>query len=118
MVGCDIVKITRFEKMKLESFLKKYFTESETQYVLTKKNVEQTVAGLYACKEAVLKAFGCGIGGELKLKDVEIFHDKNGAPQVSITKKMELQLKKHKKSQIFVSISHDGEYAFSVCQIL
>lgn len=119
MVGIDIVKIDRFDSINnLESFLNKYFVLTEIDYIKQKKYSTQTIAGLYACKEAVLKAFGVGIGSGLSLNEVEITHDKLGAPQIVLTENIKVYLQKFDKKTISVSISHDGEYAISVCQIL
>lgn len=119
MVGCDIVKVDRFEDIKnLDGFLNKYFALSEIDYIKSKNYSTQTIAGLYACKEAVLKAFGIGIGRELALNKVEISHNDFGAPQIVMSNSVEFFLKKLHKKSIFVSISHDGDYAMAVCQIL
>ena len=121
MIGCDIAKIDRFEKfVDDEKFLQKYFSLVEQKYINSKTSKEQkmqTLAGLYACKEAVLKAFQIGIGGGTKLCEVEIEHNELGAPVLVINQKMQLLLEKFGKKNVSVSISHDGEYAFAVCMI-
>ena len=118
MIGCDIVKIDRFKQLaENKSFLKKYFAVSEIEYVKTKTDKVQTLAGLYACKEAFLKALGLGIGGGLKLSQIEVLHDKIGAPSVNFTPEINYYISKLSLSKVSVSISHDGDYAFAVCQI-
>lgn len=119
MIGCDIAQISRFGSLvSNDSFLKKYFTKSEVEYILSKPNKEQTLAGLYACKEAILKAFKIGIGGNIKLACLEILHDKNGAPMLNWTPELNYFLSNLNCTKIDISISHDGDYAFAVCQIL
>ena len=110
MIGCDIVKINRFDLLCEDHvFLEKYFTAGEQEYVASKLKKSQTLAGIFACKEAVLKALKLGIGSRIRLKDVEILHDENGAPTVNV---------KGMENKIFeVSISHDGDYAMAVCLI-
>lgn len=104
MIGCDIVKIDRFEKLMTNKvFLDKYFSLDEQKYILSKQNKAQTMAGIFACKEAVLKALKIGIGGGILLKDVQVLHDSLGAPKVKLN-----------GHNVQVSISHDGEYAFAV----
>ena len=118
MIGCDITKIERFEKFVCdEKFLNKYFSFNEQEYISKKQNKVQTLAGLYACKEAVLKAFQIGIGNGVALNDVEISHNEFGAPVIVLSKKLKELLEKHKKQTINISISHDGEYAFAVCMV-
>ena len=116
--GIDIVEIKGFEKLlETESFLNKYFTAQEIEYINSKTNKAQTVAGLYACKEAVLKAFGIGIGGGIDLKEINILHQ-NGRPKVEITAKIDYHLAELACNQLSVSISHDGEYATAICVIV
>ena len=74
-----------------ERFLNRYFTPAETAYVHAKgAGAAQTLAGLYAAKEAVLKAMGVGIA--LPLQEVEIFHGSGGQPQVRLTGRVAQQL--------------------------
>ena len=118
MIGCDITKIERFEKYTNdEKFLNKYFSKNEQEYILKKQNKAQTLAGLYACKEAVLKAFQIGIGNGIALVDVEISHNEFSAPVVVLNEKLKALLEKIKKQIVSISISHDDDYAFAVCMV-
>lgn len=113
--GIDIVKIDRMvELSKNPAFVEKYFTLQEKEYLLSKNDSPQTMAGLYAAKEAVLKAFGLGIGGGIDLKDINILHQ-NGKPQIEVTPKINYYLVGKNCTQISVSISHDGDYAIAMC---
>ncbi len=119
MIGCDIAQISRFNSLvDSDSFLKKYFTKSELEYIGSKKNKAQTLAGLYACKEAILKALKMGIGGQIRLTNLEILHEKNGAPMLNFTPELNYYLSSINCTQIDISISHDGDYAYAVCQVL
>ena len=62
-LGLDLCGISRMEALlRDERFLNRYFTPAETAYVHAKgAGAAQTLAGLYAAKEAVLKAMGVGI---------------------------------------------------------
>lgn len=103
-----------------ESFLNKYFTAKEQEYILSKKEKAQTMAGIYSAKEAVLKAAGLGIGsGKLSLKDIEILQETSGRPYVNITDKITVQLlEKNGKTHIDISISHTRDIASAVCLII
>ena len=59
-LGLDLCGISRMEALlRDERFLNRYFTPAETAYVhATGAGAAQTLAGLYAAKEAVLKAMG------------------------------------------------------------
>lgn len=95
-IGTDIVKISRIEK-SLESahFKESVFTADEIRYCRT----AQSFAGIFAAKEAYLKALGTGIN--CKLNTIEIAHLENGKPYLNNIPCSD------------VSISHDGEYAIA-----
>lgn len=102
-IGCDITKIQRLQNIS-PAFVEKYFCESEIEYAKGKKDMAETLAGIFCAKEAVFKTFGTVAFP--KLKDIEITHQQN-IPAVRL----------HGKYACFgkveVSISHDGEYAIS-----
>lgn len=111
--GVDIVQISRIEKLlnkKEDLFLYKVFTEKEMDYISKKGNNPNTIAGLYASKEAISKALGTGIG-KLAFKDMEITHDINGKPLVNISTDKDYLLKELGINRFDLSISHDGDYA-------
>lgn len=111
-VGCDLVRIRRFkESMERggEEFLNKVFTRAE----LASTSKPESLAGIFAAKEAVIKA----LGGALKLKagdwkKIEIIKKTNGRPEVKL---LEFNRKILSRD---ISISHDGEYAMAVTIIL
>lgn len=95
-IGTDIVKISRIEKsIQNEHFKKGVFTDNEIAY---SKNAE-SFAGMFAAKEAYLKALGTGIN--CKMNTVEIGHLPTGKPYLVNVENSDL------------SISHDGEYAIA-----
>ena len=73
MVGIDVVHVSRIENVcDMSAFIDKYFSVREKKYVFDKneRTRAQTVAGLFAAKEAVLKAFKIGLGRGIALKDI------------------------------------------------
>ena len=74
-LGLDLCEISRMEKILSDNrFLNRYFNEGEINYIRSKgKGAAQTMAGIYAAKEALAKALGTGITFELK--EINIFHD-------------------------------------------
>ena len=71
-IGIDIVEISRIEKsVQRDSFLKRVFTENE---IANAENA-QSLAGIFAAKEAYFKALGTGI--TFPLTDIEILHNEN-----------------------------------------
>lgn len=108
-MGIDLIGITKVEKILQrhgEKFLEKVFTDGEIKYIEEKHFMPQTVAGIYAAKEAMLKELGTGIG-EYSLKDVEVFHDEKGRPYGKAGEKL-----------FDISISHEGDYGVSVAALM
>jgi phosphopantetheine--protein transferase-like protein len=98
-IGTDVVELNRF-KSKLNSspaILKSLFTTSEL-----KKSDSTHLAGVFAAKEAVIKALELPPGSWLK---TEIGYQGNGKPILKLPKKLETNLESHD-----LSITHDGEY--------
>jgi len=80
--GVDIVEIKRFKNMQEKTrFMQRVFSVREQDY-LAGKDI-QSMAGLFAVKEAVAKALGTGFRGFFPC-DIEILHDKNGRPIVRL----------------------------------
>ena len=115
-VGIDLIEIDRFKMLDYRKFLGKYYTIGEIEYILTKKKKFETLAGIYALKEAVLKAFKIGIGAGVSLKEVEIGHFEN-IPFVVENEKIKELLKKEDLSKLDVSISHSDSHATAICII-
>ena len=67
-VGLDLCEISRMEKLaEDERFLNRFFTPEERAYLAERgRNRAQTLAGLFAAKEALLQGAGTGIAFELR----------------------------------------------------
>ncbi len=80
-VGMDLCEIARMEKL-LENgrFLARFFSLEEQAYIQSKgKTAAQTMAGIFAAKEALAKALGTGLASG-ELADICVLHDEHGAP--------------------------------------
>ncbi len=98
MIGVDLVYIPEFKKqMELggNAFMHKVFNLDEINNSKT-----EHLAGLWAAKEAVVKASLKPIS---KLTDVKISFSKSGQPSAS-----------SKGNKFEISIAHDGDYAIAV----
>lgn len=111
-LGMDLCEISRMEKLIADDhFMNRYFSEGEIAYIRTKgKGSAQTLAGIYAAKEALAKALGTGIAFDLK--EISIFHNEAGQPAYSLSGKAE---KLGEGDRFFLSITHDGGIAAAVC---
>ena len=109
-VGTDIVVIERIAKSHIrfgKRFLRRYLHSEE----YSEKSSDATLAGLWAAKEAVAKALGCGIGSELSFLDITIQKDKKGAPTLRLSPEATERFCLKESS---LSISHDGGFAIAV----
>ena len=111
-LGLDLCGISRMEKLLGdERFLNRYFGEDEIAYIRSKgKNAAQTMAGIYAAKEAFSKALGTGIAFELK--EIRICHDAAGKPGYILSGKAE---ELGQGDSFLLSVSHDAGMAAAVC---
>ncbi len=106
-VGTDIVSIDRI-KNSIDKFGDKFLYRFLNKEEIDSLKKVESIAGYWAAKEAIAKALGCGIGKELKFKDITIKKDIKGAPFFTL---------KNKNFDIFsssVSISHDNGFAIAV----
>ena len=105
-IGNDILDIKKFNKSSKQSkFLENVFSPSE----LKNPNTEH-LAGLFAAKEAIMKALDLKPGSWLK---IEISNTRSGKPIVKFSNEI--------KNKIFnydLSISHNGKYALATFVVL
>lgn len=113
-VGSDIVSVERIEKAIQkypERFLSRFLTHNE---LLLEKSV-QSYAGIWAAKEAIAKALGCGIGKELSFHDIEVKKDAKGRPYFELSKRIKESFGLLQSS---LSISHEKEFAIAVAVVV
>lgn len=107
-IGTDILDIRRFERLYLNwgnRLVSRLFNKNEIPSYSSKKKFIQSLAGKFAAKEAISKAFGTGIGSVIGFKDIKILKNKNGAPTASIDNIND--------KVIHISISHSDYYAIA-----
>lgn len=114
MIGIDVVKISRMQMfVDCEPHLQKVFTPTELEYYKSKGEKLETLAGMYAAKEAVSKCFGTGLVG-FRLTDIEVNHNENGMP---IAKLYNGARRICGNKQVNISISHDGDIATAIAML-
>jgi holo-[acyl-carrier protein] synthase len=115
--GIDLIEIERFEKIEppiRERFIRRVLTENERLEI---KDSNASLAGKFAAKEAVVKAIGCGIG-PISFRDMEILHDQNGRPMLSLHDNAKKIAREMKLIEWSVSISHSQHYAVATVTFL
>lgn len=102
-VGIDLVHIPEF-KQRLESFggVSKVFLDSELAHAKS----SESLAGMFAAKEAFMKA----VGKKLDWLDAWVEHEPSGKPTLRTGLDVD-------NSKIHLSISHSGDYATAVVMI-
>ena len=99
-LGCDLCAISRMEKIMADGrFLHRYFTEGERAYIAARARGAQTAAGIFAAKEALVKALGTGFGPL--------------APTYLINEKTRSALQARGAQSAFLSVTPDGDYAMA-----
>lgn len=113
MIGIDIVKIDRIEKLKKrfgDKALKRFLDEDEIKLASS----STSHAGYWAAKEAISKALGVGISSKCSFFDIKLFKDEKKAPYFTLSKHI---VDEFKITDTALSITHDGEYAIAVASI-
>lgn len=111
-VGTDIISIERIKKTEnrfKEKFREKFLLKEE------KASKIESLAGLWASKEAISKALGVGIGKELSFLDIYISKTSKGAPKFELLNEAKSKFNIKESS---LSISHDGGFAIAVVVII
>jgi holo-[acyl-carrier protein] synthase len=118
-IGIDLVKISRVQKMLKRwgnRFLNRVFTASEIAYAQNKKQQYVPLSARFAAKEAALKALGIGLQMGVNWREIETTSDSLGKPVMTFSGKVQQIAQEQRVSDIFVSLSHDGDYA--IAQVL
>ena len=116
-IGTDIVNIKRMEKSLRRNgskFKNKIFSKEEIAYCEKNKNPFAFYAKRFAAKEALSKALGTGIRKGISFKNIEIFNDAYGKPNIKLKGPVDSYLKKKikkNKYNIYLSLSDDKPWA-------
>jgi len=115
--GIDLVETARIrgalEKFD-EKFLGRILHPAERAYCLSHKDPVPFVAGRFAAKEAISKAFGTGIGRHLGWLDMEVCHKESGEPFVVLHGRGQALLSARGARQLHLSLSHTANHAVAM----
>ncbi|NBD23766.1 holo-ACP synthase [Paenibacillus glycinis] len=117
-IGHDLASLDRMERILLGDsgmrFQERILTERERELASASggKRLVEFVGGRFAAKEAVSKAFGCGIGETLCFHDIEIDRAAGGKPVCRLSDEAWARLcLRGADTAIHVSITHDHALA-------
>ena len=113
-IGVDLCEIERIGRaIQKEAFLMRCFTQEERAYLAGRGGMrDQSAAGIFAAKEAMLKALGTGL--MIPLRDVGVSHTEAGAPQAVLAGAAAKRLAELGGARMHLSISHDGGMAVAM----
>lgn len=107
--GVDLIEIERVKQSHKKfgrRFINRLFTPAEAEYCLKKNDPYPSLAGRFAAKEAVIKAFSHGFGGRWKWRHIEVVREKSGKPTIRLKGVLEKLRVERKIVQIHLSIAH------------
>ena len=119
-LGIDLCQISRMEKsITFSGFIRRVFSPDEISYSENKKGKRsESYASAFAAREAFCKASGLPLDS-VAFRGVSLLRDEKGRPSLKLTEKVsdELMKKFQVPVNVFVSISHEGDYAVAVVVI-
>src|ERR1035441_5233113 len=116
-IGIDIIEAARIEASHQkfgERFLNRILLPGEISYCLSHKKPGPFLAARFAAKEAISKAFGTGIGGQLGWQDMEVARKESGEPFVILHEGGLNLLESRHGRGVLISLSHTQNYAAAV----
>ena len=113
-MGVDLIEIVRVKdahRKHGQRFIERLFTPAEAKYCLRKKDPYPSLAGRFAAKEAVIKAFSRGFGGRWKWTQIEVVREMSGKPGIQLSGVLEKLRKERKIKKVHLTIAHSKKDA-------
>jgi holo-[acyl-carrier protein] synthase len=116
-IGIDLVENERIEKIINkwgQKFLQRVFSDGEIKYCGRHIQSSLNYGARFAAKEAFLKALGIGLGRGVKLREIEVIHDDQGKPDLTLHGEANLQIEQRQITRIHLSLTHTKNYATAI----
>lgn len=113
-MGVDLIEIARVKdahRKHGQRFIDRLFTPAEAKYCLRKTDPYPSLAGRFAAKEAVIKAFSHGFGGRWKWNQIEVVRAMSGKPSIQLSGILEKLRKERKIKKVHLTIAHSKKDA-------
>ncbi|WP_269538203.1 holo-ACP synthase [Cerasicoccus fimbriatus] len=120
-IGCDLVDIERMRDMHErhgERCLEKIFSAAEQEYCMAMRNPYPSLSARFAAKEAVSKAFGCGIGKDFGLLSLSVEKGPQGQPIAVLDELGLTLLRKVGGAEVLLSLTHTSTQAMAFAVIV
>jgi holo-[acyl-carrier protein] synthase len=113
-VGIDIVDIERIRtaiKRSAAGFISRVYTAEEIEYVGDFEENSESAAGIWAAKEAAVKALGCGFRDGILFQDMQVAHESQGRPYLLFSGRFLIVMQESGLTSASLSISHCATHA-------
>ncbi len=117
-IGIDVVHTERLRAwVDRPGLLGRYLHPGEVETIKRRgEGAVLSIATRFAAKEAFAKALGVGLRG-FELREVEVRNDSLGKPEILLHGKAAKALEKSGGSRVFVSLTHEEDYAVAMVVI-
>jgi holo-[acyl-carrier protein] synthase len=114
-VGVDLVAVERLARLVTDNpgGVETLFTARERAYCDGKRRRFEHLAARFAAKEAVLKAFGTGLGQRMRWTDVEVVVEVGGRPRVHLHGEVAALARRRGLLDLDLSLSHTADLAIA-----
>lgn len=118
-IGSDVVAIERIEAAleRRSTFAERILTTAELDVFFQETRPAAYLAKRFAAKEAIAKALGCGIGGNMSWQDVETRRGASGKPEVTFSGAALAQMTRLGGKTCHLSISDEVSVALAFAVI-
>ena len=116
-LGLDLVDRRRIERLLErhgDAFLRRVFLDGEIRAGVGATGKAAHVAGLFAAKEAAMKALGTGWAQGVGFRQIEVLRQASGAPALRFPGEARRRATALGVRNLWLSIRHDGASAVAV----
>jgi len=115
-VGIDLVDIQGFRQRfeGRDELLASVFSPDELRYCLLQRRPWMHLAARFAAREALLKALGTGLAGEMAFRDVAVARDAAGAPALTVAGATARAFAREGLTRSALSLAHTQGHAIAV----
>lgn len=114
-IGTDLVDVDRMRKVltRTPTFADRVFTAGERALAEGRSDPAKPYAARFAAKEAVLKAFGIGIG-DVPLHAIEVVRAESGEPSILLHEEAATLASERGVTRILLSMTHTEHLAHAM----
>ncbi|WP_114191683.1 holo-ACP synthase [Edaphovirga cremea] len=120
-IGIDIIEVERVRTALTRSgerLTERVLTPAEQEYVGDVLDNSMRFAGIWAAKEAAVKALGTGFRQGITFHDIQIDHDSLGMPYYCFSGEFQKLIKLRNLDKSSLSISHTQSHAVAVAVLI